>query len=223
MSLPTSEGERELRTSDTEAEMWQLADERGPGEARRTYPSGWLWVTGESAVADLLDVLLAADSDARYGTEDLAARSGLAERATEDAVDSLIGLGVLVADQGAYRINERAIVYRAASELSDAVAATGVTDAESGFAYLADRDAVRLMIDALLEAEPEQALRQEDIHRLTGVSRKRVWIHVEKLVALSLLEESGDEYVLDADSPVLRWVQSLDAAVVGARLTASHP
>jgi len=79
------------------------------------------------------------------------------------------------------------------------------------------------MLDALLETEPDQSLTQDEVHQLTGVSRKRVWLHVEKLVDLSVLEESGDEYVVAPFGPVLRLVQSLDAAVVGATLATSHP
>jgi biotin operon repressor len=222
MSLPTTD-DATLRTSDTEQQMWDLVEGGDPTEARRAYPSGWLWLTGEESVRSLLDSLLDADADARYGLDDLASRADLSDAAVEEAVDALISLGVLVADEGVYRINEHAIVRHAAAELSEAVVATGAPDDESGFAYLARHESVRLMIDALLEVDPDQTLAQEDVHRLTGVPRKRVWHHVEKLVELEVLAESGDEYVVDPYSPVLRWIQSLDAAVVGATLSPSHP
>ena len=222
MSLPTTD-DAELRTSDTEQEMWDLVEGGDPAEARRAYPSGWLWLTGAESVRALLDSLLGADPDVRYGVDDLASLSGLSDAAVEEAVDALISLGVLVADEGVYRVNEHAVVLHAAAELSAAVEATGAPDDESGFAYLSQFESVRLMLDALLEAEPEQSLTQEAVHQLTGVSRKRVWLHVEKLVELEVVEEAGDEYVVDAHSPVLRWIQSLDAAVVGATLSPSHP
>ncbi|MFC4451484.1 hypothetical protein [Halorussus aquaticus] len=222
MNLPTTD-DAELRTSDTASEMWEFAEDADPAQARRAYPSGWLWLTGEQSVRSLLGALLDADPDARYGEDDLASRSDLSESEVAEAIDALISLGVLVADDGAYRVNEHAIVYHAARELSAAVETTGAPDDEDGLAYLARLESVRLMLDALLEADPDQSLTQEDVHLLTGVSRKRVWLHVEKLVDLGVLEESGDEYVVGPDSPVLRWVQSLDAAVVGATLAPSHP
>jgi len=228
MTLPTTD-DAQLRTSDTEQEMWDLAAGTDPAEARRAYPSGWLWLTGEQSVRSLLAALLDADTDARYGVEDLTSRSGLAESATEEAIDALISLGVLVADEGTYRVNEYSIVLHASTELSRAVEASGAADAsdgadaESGLEYLGRYESVRLMVDALLEVDPGRALEQEDVHRLTGVSRKRVWHHVEKLVALDALEESGETYRVVTDSAVLRSVQSLDAAVVGAALSASHP
>jgi hypothetical protein len=222
MSLPTTD-DAELRTSDTEQEMWDLVEGGDPAEARRAYPSGWLWLTGETSVRMLLDSLLDADPDVRYGIDDLAELSGLSDAEVERAVDALISLGVLVADEGVYRVNEHAVVRHAVAELSAAVEATDAPDDESGFEYLSQFESVRLMIDALLEAEPEQSLTQEEVHQLTGVSRKRVWLHVEKLVELEVIEESGDEYLVDAHSRVLRWIQSLDAAVVGATLSPSHP
>lgn len=222
MTLPTT-GDAQLRTSDTEQEMWDLVEGGNPAEARRAYPSGWLWLTGEKSVRTLLDALLDADADARYGVDDFASLSGLSESEVENAVDALIALGVLIADEGVYHVNEHAIVRHAAEELTNAVEATDAPDDESGFGYLSKYDSVRLMIDALLEADPDLSLTQEDVHRLTGVSRKRVWLHVEKLVELEVLAESEDEYVVDDHSPVLRWVQSLDAAVVGAALASSHP
>jgi hypothetical protein len=228
MSLPATD-DAELRTSDTEQEMWALAEEGDPAEARRAYPSGWLWLTGEESIRTLLAALLSVETDARYGIKDLASRSGLAESEVEAAIDALISVGVLVADEGAYRVNEHSVVYRMAADLSDAVEETGAVEAsdasddESGFEYLARLESVRLMLDALLETDPGQSLTQEDVHQLTGVSRKRVWLHVETLVDLAVVEESGDEYVVDPHSPVLRWIQSLDAAVVGATLSPSHP
>ena len=222
MTLPTTD-DATLRTSDTEQEMWNLVEGGDPAEARRSYPSGWLWLTGEESVRSLLDAVLEADPDVRYGLDDLASRADLSDAAVEEAVDALISLGVLVADDGVYRINEHAIVRHAAAELSGAVAATAAPDDESGFAYLARYESVRLMLDALLEADPDRSLTQEEIHRLTGVSRKRVWHHVEKLVELEVLSESGGEYVVDPHGRVLRWIQSLDAAVVGATLSPSHP
>ncbi|WP_137286218.1 hypothetical protein [Halorussus salinisoli] len=222
MSLPTTD-DAQLRTSHTEEEMWDLAEGGNPAEARRSYPSGWLWLTGEESIRTLLDALLDADSDARYGVDDLASRSDCSETAVEEAIEALISLGVVVADEGAYRINDYAIVYHAAGELSAAVEATDAPDDETGLECLARLESVRLMLDALLEADPGESLTQEDVHLLTGVSRKRVWIHVEKLVELGVVEESGDEYVVNPSSAVLRWVQSLDAAVVGATLAPSHP
>ncbi|WP_128478651.1 helix-turn-helix domain-containing protein [Halorussus pelagicus] len=222
MTLPTAD-DAQLRTSDTEQEMWNLVEGGDPAEARRAYPSGWLWLTGEKSVRSLLAALLDADTDARYGVDDLASRADLDEPAVEAAIDALISLGVLIADEGAYRINDCAIVYHAVTELSAAVETTGAPDDESGFEYLARLESVRLMLDALLEVDPDQSLEQEDIHRLSGVSRKRVWHHVEKLVDLGVVEESGDEYVVSGATPVIRWVQSLDAAVVGATLAPSHP
>lgn len=222
MSLPTTD-DATLRTSDTEQEMWDLVEGGNPAEARQAYPSGWLWLTGEESVRTLLGSLLDEDSDAHYGIDDLASISGLSNVEVEQSVDALLSLGVLVADDGIYQVNEHAIVWHAAGELSDAVAATDAPDEESGFEYLGQTEDVRLMLDALLEAEPDQSLTQEEVHQLTGVSRKRVWLHVEKLVELEVISESGDEYVVDAYSPVLRWAQSLDAAVVGAALATSHP
>ena len=228
MSLPTTD-DAELRTSDTEQEMWDLAEEGDPAEARRAYPSGWLWLTGEESIRTLLAALLGVETDARYGIEDLASRSGLAESEVEAAIDALISVGVLVADEGAYRVNEHSVVYRMAADLSDVVEETGAVEAsdasddESGFEYLARLESVRLMLDALLETDPGQSLTQEDVHQLTGVSRKGVWLHVETLVDLAVVEESGDEYVVAPFGPVLRLVQSLDAAVVGATLAPSHP
>jgi biotin operon repressor len=143
--------------------------------------------------------------------------------AVDEAVESLIALGVLIADEGTYRLNEHGVVIDAVRALSSAVESTGAPEGESGLRYLADRDAVRVMVDALLGASPDRTLTQEDIHRLTGVSRKAVWVHVEKLVDLTVLRATGDEYELVADSAVLRRVQALDAAVVGAALAPSHP
>lgn len=226
MSLPTTD-DATLRTSDTAQEMWDLVEAGDPAEARRTYPSGWLWLTGETGVRKLLDNVL--DADDRYGVGELRAGTDLDDAAVDRAVDALISLGVLVADEGTYRVNEYSIVLHASTELSRAVEASGAADAsdgadaESGLEYLGRYESVRLMVDALLEVDPGRALEQEDVHRLTGVSRKRVWHHVEKLVALDALEESGETYRVVTDSAVLRSVQSLDAAVVGAALSASHP
>lgn len=222
MTLPTT-NDVTLRTSDTAAEMWDLVDAGNPAEARQTYPSGWLWLTDEESIRTLLVSFVGADPDERHGFDDLASRSGLGDEAVERAVDALISLGVLVADEGTYRVNEYSIVRDATEKLSAAVEETGAPDDESGIEYLARYESVRLMIDALLGTDPERALDQDTIHRLTGVSRKRVWHHVEKLVTLGVLAESGDEYVIVSDSPVLRLVQSLDAAVVGAVLSSSHP
>ena len=222
MTLPTTD-DAQLRTSDTASEMWDLAEDADPAAARRAYPSGWLWLTGEDEIRSLLVALLDADPDARYGFDDLASRTDCDDAAVERAIDALISLGALVADEGTYRINEHAIVYHAAGELSAAVEATGAPDDETGLGYLARLESVRLMLDALLEADADRSFAQEDVHLLTGVSRKRVWLHVEKLVELGVLEESGDEYRLGPESPVLRLVQSLDAAVVGATLAPSHP
>lgn len=223
MSLPTTDDDRRLRTTRTEDEMWELADERDVSAARRAYPSGWLWLTSDEAIRDLLDAILKLDSDARHGIDDLAAAADCSGEAVETAVDALISRGVLIADEGAYRVNEHGAVFHAARELSHAVEDAGAPDDESGFRYLSRLEPVRVMLDALLAVDPDQSLTQEDIYRLTGVSRKAVWVHVEKLVELSVLEEAGDEYALVSESPVLRWIQSFDAAVVGATLAASHP
>jgi biotin operon repressor len=234
MDLPTTD-DATLRTSDTEQEMWDLVEDGDPTAARRAYPSGWLWLTGEESVRSLLDALLDADPDDRYGLDDLASRARLSDAAVEEAVDALISLGVLVAEEGVYRVNEHAIVRHAAAELSAAVEATDAVervdetehpdepDDSSGFAYLARYESVRLMLDALLEVDTGRSLTQEEVHRLTGVSRKRVWHHVKKLVELDVLAASGEEYVVDPHSRVLRWIQSLDGAVVGATLSPSHP
>jgi len=205
------------------------SEEGDPAEARRAYPSGWLWLTGEEPVRTLLAALLDVETDAQYGIDDLASHSGLTESEVETAIDALISVGVLVADEGTYRVNERSVVYRMAGDLSDAVEETGAVEAsdasddESGFEYLARLESVRLMLDALLETDPGQSLTQEDVHQLTGVSRKRVWLHVETLVDLAVVDESGDEYVVAPFGSVLGLVQSLDAAVVGATLAPSHP
>jgi hypothetical protein len=222
MGLPTTD-DATLRTSETEEEMWDLVEGGDPTEARRSYPSGWLWLADGEAVWSLLDAMLDADPDARFGLDDFASRADLSDAAVESTVDALISVGVLVAEEGVYRVNEQSIVRDAAAELSAAVEATGAPDEESGFAYLAQYESVRLMLDALLTADPDRSLTQDGVHRLTGVSRKRVWHHVEKLVELAVLAESGDEYVVDSQSPVLGWVRSLDAAVVGAALSPSHP
>ncbi|WP_115865492.1 helix-turn-helix domain-containing protein [Halorussus litoreus] len=222
MSLPTTD-DATLRTSDTAREMWELVKSGAPAEARRTYPSGWLWLTGETGVRKLLDNVLDAGPDDRYGVEDLRAGTDLDDAAVERAVDALVSLGVLVADEGTYCVNQHSIVLHAATELSRAVETSGVADPESGLEYLGRYESVRLMVDALLAVDPGRALEQKDLHRLTGVSRKRVWHHVEKLVALGAVEESGEKYRAVTESAVLRSVQSLDAAVVGAALSASHP
>jgi len=222
MSLPTTD-DATLRTRDTASEMWDLVEDGDPAEARRSYPTGWLWLTGEPAVRTLLDRALDLNVDDRYGVDDLASETDLDDEAVERGVDALVSLAVLVADDGAYRVNEHSVVFHAARELSTAVETTVDLDDESGLGYLGRYEAVRLMVDALLGSDPEEVLTQEDIHRLTGVSRKRVWHHVEKLVALGALEETGEEYRVVRDSAVLRWVQSLDAAVIGAALSASHP
>jgi len=223
MSLPTSDDDRRLRTVDTEPEMWELAEESDVSAARRSYPSGWLWLTGQETVAALVDALRDAETDARYGTDDLASMADCDPEAVDEAVESLISLGVLIAEDGTYRVNDCGVVFDAVRALSSAVESTGAPDGESGLCHLSDRDAVRVMIDALLGANPGQTLAQEDIHRLTGVSRKAVWVHVEKLADLTVLRATGDEYELVSDSPVLRRVQALDAAVVGAALAPSHP
>lgn len=221
MRLPTTD-DATLRTSDTAPEMWEHLDD-DPTEARRRYPSGWLWLTGESAVRKLLDAALDRDPDGRYGVRDLAGGTGLDDAAVERGVDALVELGVLVADDGAYLVDEHGIVRHAASELAAAVEATGVPDDEPGLEYLGQYESVRLMVDALLDADPDQELEQADVHRLTGVSRKRVWHHVETLIALGVLVESGEAYRVVRDSDVLGRVRALDAAVVGATLSTATP
>lgn len=242
MTLPATD-DRQLRTRDTEAAMWDLADERDVKQARLAYPSGWLWVAGEPAVRALLDALADAEPGTRYGTDDLAAMGGLAagrdadldSAATEQAIEALLSLGVLVADDGAYRLDDHSPVRNAVAELSTAVEAevadvetseletVGVPDDASGFQRLAQPEAVRLLVDALLAADADESLTQEDLHRLTGVSRKKVWHHVDRFLDCGVLAESGDEYVLATDSAVLRWARSLDVAVVGAILAPSTP
>lgn len=219
----TKSEEFRVRTADAEAAMLAAADEDGIKEARLAYPSGWLWLAREDATRALVDAIAGAETGAKYGTDDLAQLANLDADTVEGSVDTLLSLGLLVADQGTYRINEYSGVRRAVAELSAAVEATGAPDEESGFDHLTRLEAVRLLVDALLATDPGRSFTQEELHELTGVSRKAVWIHVEKLVALSVLEESGDEYVLDPQSPVYRWTQTLDAAVVGAALTASYP
>jgi len=223
MSLPIADDDCQLRTVDTESNMWDLAEESDVSTARRAYPSGWLWLSGRGTVIALVDALRHADPDVRYGTEDLASMADCDPEAVDEAVESLIALGVLIADEGTYRLNEHGVVIDAVRALSSAVESTGAPEGESGLRYLADRDAIRVMVDALLGASPDRTFTQEDIHRLTGVSRKAVWVHVEKLVDLTVLRATGDEYELVADSAVLRRVQALDAAVVGAALAPSHP
>ena len=224
MTVPTTETDDfQLRTAESESEMLELADESGIKEARLSYPSGWLLLAREGPTRALVDALRDADAGARYGTENLASMADLDADAVEDAADTLIALGVLVADEGAYRVNEYSGVRHAANELGAAVEATGAPADETGLRYLARLESVRLLLDALLTVDAGRTFTQEDFHRMTGVSRKAVWVHVERLVELSVLEEDGDEYVLAVQSPVYRWAQSLDAAVVGAALSSSHP
>lgn len=213
----------QLRTADAEAAMLETADETGIKEARLAYPSGWLWLARDEPSRALVDALADADAGSRYGTDDLASLADLDPETVDTSVETLLSLGLLVAEDGTYRLNEYSGVRHAVGELSAAVEATGAPDGESGFEHLTKLESVRLLVDALLSAEPGRSFTQEALHDLTGVSRKAVWMHVEKLVALSILEESGDEYALNPESPVYRWTQSLDAAVVGAALTSSYP
>ncbi|WP_158059178.1 hypothetical protein [Halorussus halophilus] len=219
----TSTERLQLRTADAETAMLEAADENGIKEARLTYPSGWLWLARDDETRALVEALADAEAGTRYGTDDLAALVDLDPDTVESRVETLLSLGLLVADEGTYRVNEYSGVRHAVGELTAVVEATGAPDGESPFEHLTRLESVRLLLDALLSAEPGRSFTQEELHDLTGVTRKAVWAHVEKLVALSVLEESGDEYVLNSESPVYRWTQSLDAAVVGAVLTASHP
>lgn len=93
-----------------------------------------------------------------------------------------------------------------------------VGGASDSFSDLASLEAVRLMIDALLSPETDEPFTQDDLHELVGLPPKTVWMHVEWLTNLGILEMSGG-YVTSETNLVLGHVRALDAAVLGAALS----
>lgn len=202
-----------LRTSENEAAVRETADEVGIKAARLRHPSGWLLLAGTNAVRTLTPVV---DSAAEWRVEDVVEHTDLAHDAATEALAELASLDVLVADDDVFRVNDQSLVLHALSGLDDAVAATGGSD---GFAALAKHEPTRLMVDALLYADPSWEFTQADLHAESGVSRKAVWMHIDRLVEFGILTETNDEYVIESDSATFQWLRALNAAVVGTRTT----
>jgi biotin operon repressor len=74
------------------------------------------------------------------------------------------------------------------------------------------------MLDALLYADDER-VSQSDLHEWCGLSRKQVWMHVDRLEEYGVLAAVGNDYVIGEESSVFGGVGALDAAVVGAALS----
>jgi DNA-binding IclR family transcriptional regulator len=74
------------------------------------------------------------------------------------------------------------------------------------------------MLDALLSPDADESFTQDDLHEFVGLPRKTVWMHVERLTSLRVLETSDSGYVTSETNPVLGHVRAIDAAVLGTAL-----
>ncbi|SIR81881.1 hypothetical protein SAMN05421858_3936 [Haladaptatus litoreus] len=214
MALHADAHDWTLRTAHNRDEMWELADEDGIREARLAYPSGWLFLTRDSATREL--VRLAAATGGEWEAEELAHELDQSEETVEQSLDDLVALGVFREEDDAYRPNAESVVAQTAERLRVTADEHG---AEDGFRDIASPEAVRLMLDALLSMDMDEKITQDDLHELIGLSRKSVWMHVERLANLGILEASGDSYVLDEANPVFGNVRALNAAVLGTALS----
>ncbi|WP_233274816.1 hypothetical protein [Haladaptatus cibarius] len=214
MALHADAHDWTLRTAHNRDEMWELADEDGIREARLTYPSGWLFLTRDTATREL--VRLAAATGGEWEAEELAHELDQSEETVEQSLEYLVALDVFREEDDAYRPNAESVVAQTAERLRVTADEHG---SEDGFHDIASPEAVRLMLDALLSMEMDEKITQDDLHELVGLSRKSVWMHVERLANLGILVESGDSYVLDEANPVFGNVRALNAAVLGTALS----
>ncbi len=213
MALHVDSRDWTLRTAHNHDDMWALADQEGVREARLTYPSGWLFLTRDPATREL--VRLAAATGGEWEADELAHELDQSEEDVERSLDNLVSLHVFREEDGTYRPNSESVVAQTAERLRVTADEHG---AEDGFRDIASPEAVRLMLDALLSMD-EDEFTQDDLHELVGLSRKSVWMHVERLTNLGVLVESGDSYVIDESNPVFGNVRALDAAVLGTALS----
>ncbi|WP_227357049.1 hypothetical protein [Haladaptatus salinisoli] len=214
MALHADTRDRTLRTALNRDEMWALADEEGVREARQAYPSGWLFLTRDAATREL--VRLAAATGGEWELDELAHELDRDPESVERSLDDLVSLDAFREADGIYRPNPESVVARTAERLRRAADEHGASD---GLSDLATPEAVRLMLDALLSPDADEPFTQDDLHELVGLPRKTVWMHVERLTNLGVLEASGDGYVTSETNPVLGHVRALDAAVLGAALS----
>ncbi|WP_458209518.1 hypothetical protein [Haladaptatus sp. NG-SE-30] len=203
-----------LRTAHNYDEMWTLADEEGIREARLAYPSGWLFLTRDTATREL--VRLAATTGGEWEADELAQELDQSAEHVERSLDDLVALRVFREGDGIYRPNPESLVAQTADRLRRAAIEHGASD---GIDDLASPEAVRLMLDALLSMETDEQFTQDDLHELVGLPRKTVWMHVERLTNLGVLAESGDSYVTNEANSVFGNVRALDAAVLGTALS----
>lgn len=208
-----------LRTVRNERDLWETAERRGVKQARLRHPSGWLSLTEEKATRELLDLAIDADGSAEWQPDELVRAADASRERVLTEADRLVDLGVLSVVGGTYRPNAESIVRMAVEELDAAVAERTDLDERSGFRYVSQEQAVRLMIDALLHADGDRRLTQGEIHEEAGVSRKSVWAHVDRLTRLGVLTESGGEYAFNRGETVFGLVRALNAAVLGATLS----
>ncbi|WP_266080106.1 hypothetical protein [Haladaptatus caseinilyticus] len=214
MALHADARDWTLRTAHNEDEMWALADEEGIRAARLAYPSGWLFLTRDDATREL--VRLAAATGGEWKADELAHELDQSTDHVERRLDDLVELAVFREVDGAYRPNNQSVVAQTAERLRVTADEHG---AEDGFRDIASPEVVRLMLDALLSTDSNDELTQDTLHELVGESRKSMWMHVDRLTNLGVLEESGDSYVIHEASPVLGHVKALDAAVLGTALS----
>ncbi|WP_458186720.1 hypothetical protein [Haladaptatus sp. NG-WS-4] len=210
MALHTDSRDWTLRTRHNQDEMWSLADEEGVREARLAYPSGWLFLTRDAATREL--VRLAAVTGGEWDADELAAELDQSNKRVERSLDDLVALHVFREEGETYHPNPESIVATAVERLQRAADEYGASD---GFRGLASPEAVRLLIDALLAMDADEEFTQEELHGLVGLSRKSVWMHVEPLENLGLIEASGNGYVTNESNTVFGRVRALDAAVLG--------
>lgn len=203
-----------LRTTNNRDEMWTLADEEGIRAARAAYPSGWLFLTRDTATREL--VRLAAATGGEWQVEELARELDCDVDAVEQGLEDLVSLRVFREEGEMYRPNAESVVANAVGQLRSAADERGASD---GFRDLTHPEEVRLLLDALLAMDETEEFTQDDLHDHVGLSRKAVWMHVEQLEELDVLTPSGDGYKINESSSVFAHVRALNAAVLGTALS----
>ncbi|WP_223301661.1 hypothetical protein [Haladaptatus sp. R4] len=214
MALHVDSRDWTLRTTHNRDDMWGLADEEGIQAARAAYPSGWLFLTRDSATREL--VRLAAATGGEWELEELAHELDQGADSVDRSLDDLVELHVFRKDDGTYRPNSESVIANTVAQLRGAADERGASD---GFRDLTRPKEVRLLLDALLAMDQNEVFTQDDLHQLVGLSRKSVWMHVEPLADLGVLTESGDGYKVNESSSVFAQIRALNAAVLGTALS----
>jgi DNA-binding transcriptional ArsR family regulator len=87
----------------------------------------------------------------------------------------------------------------------------------SGWMTISRYETIRLIIDALLEAQPEHEFNKSELERRTGVSREAIRKHISTLIELGIVEQVDEkgwpEYKLKKNSKVVKELNELNSAI----------